>query len=713
MVANPRTLLVAADSGLQAEVLRRGLEEAGYQVIEAHDGEEALALAVSKHPRAVLSDIQMPRMNGYDLCRAIRSDASLSTTPVILLTELTDPLDLVHGLDSCADAFVTKPYDFPTLVARIEALTGSPVQGAPSGKRRAKVSISGEMRSVPAQNPRILNLLASLYENAVLQKRQLAEARRELDYVNATIDQRVLEKTDRIRKRVRELKLLQRASRLLSERRFDRTALDELVKLMPSAWEHPEQCKARIAYRDWVVTTPGWRPTEWRQSLPFTTTGGSGTIEVAYVERPASGEASPFLAEEAEVLDSLAEMLVTYAERDLAEERRRSLENQLRQSQKMEALGTLAGGIAHDFNNLLTAIGGNVELALSLEPKPGVRESLSEIKKAYVRAKELARRILVFGRRQETERKPVALASVVEDAVTLLRATIPRSVDVGLRFAPDVPMISADASQIHQVIMNLGTNAAHAIGDRGGALTMEVDAVRVDAENPPSPELTPGRYVRLAVADTGTGISPEIIDRIFDPFFTTKGHAGTGLGLAVVDGIVRDHHGAITVESELGTGTTFRLYFPEGALAALPMEAKVEAPLRGAGQRILYVDDEEAVLLIMRRLIQSLGYHCTGFADPHAALQAFRTDPQAFDAVIVDVNMPSMSGADLARAMVGIRAGVPIAMISGSGIDATAREAPGVSAHIHKPASSMELSIALSDLLRSSATRAEGSTKSN
>src|SRR5687767_3550225 len=175
MMANPRTLLVAADSGMQAAVLRRGLEDAGYQVIEAHDGEEALALAASKHPHAVLSDIHMPRMNGYDLCRAIRRDKSLSTTPVILLSELSDPLDLVKGLDSCADAFVTKPYDFPTLVGRIEALTGAPVPPAPTGKRgRAKVSISGEMHSVPAQNPRILNLLASLYENAELQYRPLA-----------------------------------------------------------------------------------------------------------------------------------------------------------------------------------------------------------------------------------------------------------------------------------------------------------------------------------------------------------------------------------------------------------------------------------------------------------------------------------------------------------------------------------------------------------
>ena len=700
MTVTPKTVLIAEDSGLQAQLLRRGLEAAGYQVIEARDGEQALAFATAARPDVVLSGIQMPRLDGYALCRAIRHDKALSGTPVILQTDLSDPLDVIRGLDAGADAFVTKPYDFPSLVSRIETLTAVP--SAPAGeRRRSKVRASGDIHEVATHTPRILNLLISTYENAVLQQRQLSTAQRALEYLNATIEQRVLEKTDRIRKRVRALKLLQGASRLLSVRRFDRAALEELVKMIPAAWERPDRCSASITFRDVTVTTPGWRPTRWRQSVSFTTSGGTGTIEVAYEDESTIGDTSPFLAEEAEVLDSLAEMLVTYAERDVAEERRKSLESQLRHAQKMEALGTLAGGIAHDFNNILSAIGGNTELALNEDPTNGIRESLNEINKAVVRAKDLVGRILLFSRRQESERKPVALASIVEEVLTLLRASIPRSVEVWVRCVPDLPMISADASQIHQVIMNLGTNAAHAMEHRGGTLTMEVDRVSVDAANAPSPDLVPGPYLRVTVSDTGAGINPEVVDRIFDPFFTTKGHEGTGLGLAVVDGIVRDHQGAITVESAVGRGTTFRLYFPEAGPTAGAVAATGKVSVKGAGQHVMYVDDEEALVLVMTRLLESLGYRCTGFVDPHDALQAFRVDPHAFDAVIADLSMSSMSGLDLARALVGIRADVPVAIISGYTADPGARSAHGVRARIHKPATMSELSSALADLLRS------------
>ena len=397
-----------------------------------------------------------------------------------------------------------------------------------------------------------------------------------------------------------------------------------------------------------------------------------------------------------ETLDKLGAIM---AHRILETSQRvRELESQLRQSQKMEALGTLAGGIAHDFNNILSAIGGNTELALNAGPSTAVRESLNEINTAFLRAKELVQRILVFSRRQESERKPVVLADVVTEAATLLKATIPRRVEVRVRCASALPMISADATQLHQVVMNLGTNAAHAMADQGGVLAIEVDRVRVDARNAPSLELAPGFYLQLMVRDTGTGINPDIIDRIFDPFFTTKGHGGTGLGLAVVDGIVRDHQGAISVECELGRGTTFRLLFPEAeATDAAPAAAK-PTPIRGSGQCIMYVDDEESLVFLMPRLLRSIGYRCTGFADPSAALSAFRADPHGFDAVIADLNMSKMSGLALAKSLVAIRADVPVAIISGEGRDGGALSAEGVKARIHKPATLHELAAVLHQL---------------
>jgi CheY-like chemotaxis protein len=327
-------------------------------------------------------------------------------------------------------------------------------------------------------------------------------------------------------------------------------------------------------------------------------------------------------------------------------------------------------------------------------------ETLNEINKAFLRAKELVQRILVFSRRQESERKPVALAGIVTEAATLLKATIPRRVEVRVRCASDLPMISADASQLHQVVMNLGTNAAHAMAEQGGVLAIEVDRVRIDARNIPSVELAPGYYVQLMVRDTGTGIKPDIIDRIFDPFFTTKGHGGTGLGLAVVDGIVRDHHGAITVECELGRGTTFRLLFPEaGATSGMTTPIK-PLPVRGSGQCIMYVDDEESLVFVMPRLLKSIGYRCTGFVDPHIALGAFRADPDAFDAVIADLNMSKMSGLALLKALTAIRADLPVAIISGEGSDDVTLATEGVRARVNKPATLHELASVLNELVR-------------
>ena len=559
-----KTLLVATDSGLQAELLCRHLKDAGYEVIEARSGEEALALAAVARPAAVLTDVSMPRMDGFDLCRAIRVNDTLSATPVVLITELSDSIDVIRALDAGADAIVAKPYDFPTLLSRIQSLTARRVpRDAVAPRDRLQIHILGEAHEVAATGPHIVNLLVSVYEAAVLQKRQLEVAQQALKYLAADTEKRVRERTERTRKRVRELRLLQRASRLLTQRRFDETALDELVKLIPGASEHPEYCKARITFRDITASSPDWRPMQWCQSASFTTSGGTGTIEVAYVGGPEIDGLSPFPIEETDALDSLAELVAAYAERSLAEERTKTLEAQLRHSRKLEALGMLASGIAHDFNNLLTTIGVNVDLALGADPGEPVRESLAEIRKAYARARDLVKRILTFSRGQAIELKPVALASVVEEALALLGGAIPRNVEVRVRCAADLPLVAADASQIHQVIMNLGTNAAHAMEERGGILTIEIDRVPVDEERARSADPMPEQWVRVTVADTGVGMSPEVVERIFDPFFTTKGHGGTGLGLAVVDGIVSEHHGAITVESELGRGTTFRMYFPE------------------------------------------------------------------------------------------------------------------------------------------------------
>jgi len=523
--------------------------------------------------------------------------------------------------------------------------------------------------------------------------------------LNAAVEaaeQRVVEKTSRMEKSIRELRLLQHASRLLSERPFDRAAMEEITRLIHTAWAASDPSEVRIAFRDVTVQTPGWRPTEIMRSASFTTSGGTGTIDVAFASTHMTNAES--LAEDEHVLHSLAEILATHAERDVAERRRAGLEGDLRQSQKMEALGKFAGGIAHDFNNLLTAIGGNVELALRAAPAEPVRSSLEEILRAHGRARDLVQRILMFSRLQESARQPVSLGAIAEEVLTMMRASLPRNVEVEFSCAPAMSMIAADSSQIHQVIVNLVTNAVHAMAERGGKLSVSVDRVIFDETPAFSVGIVPGAYLMLKVTDTGVGISPEIVNQIFDPFFTTKGLAGTGLGLAVVHGIVRDHQGAITVDSRPGEGTTLRLFFPEAVGAADAVGPAPATPERGTGQHIMYVDDEESLVLVMTRIIEALGYRCTGFVDPHAALQAFRADPRGFGAVITDMTMPGMSGLELARALSVIRPGVPIAISSGylaseTGVDESEEKKAGVTARLGKPARMGELLTMLSGML--------------
>jgi PAS domain S-box-containing protein len=384
--------------------------------------------------------------------------------------------------------------------------------------------------------------------------------------------------------------------------------------------------------------------------------------------------------------------------------RKRAEESQLR-SQKLEALGTLAGGIAHDFNNILLAIIGNTELAMAdLPPQHPAQESLAEIAKASERAAQLVQRILTFSRPRDQKREIVQLQPIVDEALQLLRATLPAMIEMCTEFVPTVPAVATDATQIHQVIVNLATNAAHAIGPRGGLIEFRLDAMHVSAGlASTSPGLREGHYTRLSVSDNGCGMDQATLERIFDPFFTTKpAGQGTGLGLSVVHGIMQSHGGAVTVYSQPGQGSTFRLYFPaaEGAVsttAAPPPEAA-----RGRGERVLYIDDEEALVFLATRLLERLGYTVTGYTDPAAALQAFRSHPGDFDVVVTDLSMPGMSGFELARELLTLRPDVPILMTSGyvRPEDEEAALQRGIRALILKPTTIEELGRTLDRLFQ-------------
>jgi PAS domain S-box-containing protein len=385
---------------------------------------------------------------------------------------------------------------------------------------------------------------------------------------------------------------------------------------------------------------------------------------------------------------------------------RKRVERARRNSERMESLGTLAGGIAHDFNNLLATITGNVSLASGDLPSDhAVQRSLREIETASMRAADLVRQILTFSRKHDSQRQRVRLESIAAEAVHTLRATLPPSIEVRERYAAELPELVADSAQLHHMITNLGANAAHAMREGGGTLEVSVD--RVAAHAPwiaGATELRAGTYLKLDVSDTGTGIAPPLLERIFDPFFTTKEPGqGNGLGLSVVHGIVKTHHGAIEVRSAPQSGSCFTVYLPAARRATdgnvRPMRS---AAVRGEGERVLCLDDEEAVVRVTAQMLRRIGYRATAHVDPTLALRGLEALQEPVDVVLTDFAMPQLTCFELVRAIHALQPGLPIVVTSGriDAEDIQALRRMGVREVVLKPSTIEELSSALRRALR-------------
>jgi nitrogen-specific signal transduction histidine kinase/ActR/RegA family two-component response regulator len=390
-------------------------------------------------------------------------------------------------------------------------------------------------------------------------------------------------------------------------------------------------------------------------------------------------------------------------ERRRAEEEVKRMERQLRQAQRLEAMGTLAGGIAHDFNNILGAILGYGEMALRDAPKGGrLRRDLGSIMTAGERGRALVERVLAFSRSGVGERVAVDVEKVVGEALGLLAASLPEGVRIEPRLRAGRAAALGDPTQVHQVLMNLATNAIQATTS-GGTVRVSLEGVRLDgAHVATTGTLGAGDYVVLEVADSGTGMSPEVLERIFDPFFTTKEvGVGTGLGLSLVHGIVTELGGAINVASTVGEGSVFTVYLPRAGDAGDELEREEPDVPRGNHQRVLIVDDEAPLVTLATETLAELGYVPVGFTSGVAALEVFRADPGRFDAVITDERMPGMSGSALIREIRGVRRAIPILLVSGYLGGAVVRRAleSGADEVLKKPLSARELATSLARVL--------------
>ena len=355
----------------------------------------------------------------------------------------------------------------------------------------------------------------------------------------------------------------------------------------------------------------------------------------------------------------------------------------------MESIGSLAGGIAHDFNNILFPILGNCQLILDdFESGSPEHESLKAIMNAGKRGKDLVQQILAIGRQSEQQPIPVQIQTVVKEVLKLIRSTTPANITVTQDIRKDCGAVTADPTQLHQIAMNLITNASHAIEDDLGEIAVRLKEVDLEAEDFIRENMEPGRYAVLSVSDTGSGISPDIMDKLFDPYFTTKEQGkGTGLGLSVVHGIVKSYGGEIKVYSEPGKGTSFHVYLP-----VIKKPAEIEATeekraLPTGNERILVVDDEAPIIRLEEALLKKIGYEVTSRTGSIDALEKFKMDPYAFDLVLTDMSMPNMTGEKLAKELISIRPDIPVILCTGFSerIDKEKAEILGIKGYLMKP----------------------------
>jgi PAS domain S-box-containing protein len=412
------------------------------------------------------------------------------------------------------------------------------------------------------------------------------------------------------------------------------------------------------------------------------------------------------------VADQIAPVLKTRLERDREQKERKLAEIRLQQVQKLEAIGSLAGGIAHDFNNILSAILGYAQLAMDRLPEGSPAQAdLEQIYKGGERAKDLVMQILAFSRQQKQNAVPIQISSIIKEVLKFLKSTLPSSIEIRQQIVPDAGIVMADPTWIHQILMNLCTNAAHAMDKTGGILTVTLFNMTLDLDMIAAlPDLVPGKYLKLTVGDTGHGIPPDILPKIFDPYFTTKKRGeGTGLGLATVHGIMKSCNGGITASSQPGQGTTFQLYFP---IIETPNDIETDSPpfpvattLKDA--RILVVDDEPPIAKMGKQILELMGYQAEACTDPLDALARIKDDPNQFDLVITDLTMPGMKGDQLAMELMKIRPDLPVILCSGFSMNMSQKQADaaGIKAFLSKPILKNKLAAVVRDVLAESRSK--------
>ncbi|MGA8754522.1 response regulator [Candidatus Deferrimicrobium sp.] len=666
----PHEILIVEDSPTQAEKLKHLLQVQGYRVRITKDGNEALSLLQETHPSLVITDVLMPIMNGYELCASIKSQKSLENIPVILLTSLSDPKDVLEALKCGANNFITKPYDDAYLLSHIRYILANAETKGGRLKMGIEITVGGSVHYISSDRQQIFDFLLSTYDSYARKNQELLNTTEQLHQLNERLEEKVRERTAVIEETAIRYRLL-----------FEQSPFG-LVLIDPDTGrvlEFNETAHRQLGYSREEFASLSIGDFEARESKEEIEQKLHNVLKGEYVEfqtnhRTKEGEIRDVLVTKRFITLNgrpvVHAILQDITEKRKAEEALSQSVEALRQSQKIEAVGRLAGGIAHDFNNLLTVIIGYCELMeLKIEEGNPLLQDLQEIRKSADRAAALTRQLLAFSRRQILQPKVLEIDTVVPEMDKMLRRLIGEDVNLVTLLGAGAGKVKADPSQIDQVIVNLVINSRDAMPD-GGTITIETATIELDQDFVRRHGgAWPGPHVMLSVSDTGCGMDPETLSKAFDPFFTTKEKGkGTGLGLSTVYGIVKQSGGCLYAYSEPGRGTTMKIYLPLVTGETAPKDergdARYDDRLHGS-ETILIVEDDDTLRKLGSSILEGYGYTVLSVGNGEEALQLLNDRPDIPSLILTDVVMPKMGGRELSDRIKAIHPGTRVLFMSG------------------------------------------------